>query len=39
MSASLQIKVWSVLVYVIVATVVAIWLHPSALLMAAGAFG
>lgn len=43
MPATLQIKVWSVLVYVVVATLVAIWLHegmsPSALLMAAGAFG
>lgn len=43
MPASLQIKVWSVLVYVIVATVIAIWLHegmsPSALLLAAGAVG
>lgn len=43
MPASLQIKVWSVLVYVIVVTVVAIWLHegmsPSARLLAAGAFG
>ena len=43
MPASLQIKVWSVLVYVVVATLVAIWLHegmsPSAWLMAAGAFG
>jgi ABC-type uncharacterized transport system fused permease/ATPase subunit len=38
MPASLQIKVWSVLVYVIVATLIAIWLHPSALLVA-GAFG
>ncbi|PKV46043.1 hypothetical protein CLU92_3435 [Janthinobacterium sp. 61] len=38
MPASLQIKVWSVLVYVIVATVIAIRLHPSALLLA-GAFG
>ena len=38
MPASLQIKVWSVLAYVVVATVIAIWLHPSALL-AAGAFG
>jgi hypothetical protein len=38
MSASLQIKVWSLLVYVIVTAVIAIWLHPSALL-AAGAFG
>ncbi|MEG0882113.1 MAG: hypothetical protein RSH52_12690 [Janthinobacterium sp.] len=43
MPASLQIKVWSVLVYVVVATLLAIWLHegmsPSALLMTAGAFG
>ena len=43
MPASLQIKVWSLLVYVIVATLMAIWLHegmsPLALLMAAGAFG
>lgn len=43
MPASLQIKVWSVLAYVIVATLIAIWLHegmaPSALLMTAGAFG
>ena len=38
MPASLQIKVWSMLVYVIVTAVIAIWLHPSALL-AAGAFG
>ena len=38
MSASLQIKVWSLLVYVIVTAVIAIWLHPSVLL-AAGAFG
>ncbi len=38
MPTSLQIKVWSVLVYVVVTTVIAIWLHPPALL-AAGAFG
>ncbi|WP_319990624.1 hypothetical protein [Janthinobacterium sp. GMG2] len=38
MPASLQIKVWSVLVYVVVTAVIAIWLHPSVLL-AAGAFG
>ena len=38
MPASLHIKVWSVLVYVIVTAAIAIWLHPSALL-AAGAFG
>lgn len=38
MPASLQIKVWSVFVYVIVTAMIAIWLHPSALL-AAGAFG
>lgn len=43
MPASLQIKVWSVLAYVIVTTLIAIWLHegmaPSSLLIAAGAFG
>ena len=38
MPASLQIKVWSLLVYVVVTAVMASWLHPSALL-AAGAFG
>ena len=38
MPASLQRKVWSVIVYVIVTAVIAIWLHPSALLVA-GAFG
>jgi hypothetical protein len=38
MPASLQIKVWSVLAYVIVTAVIAIWLLPSVLL-AAGAFG
>ncbi|MEG2033748.1 MAG: hypothetical protein RR376_24110 [Janthinobacterium sp.] len=43
MPASLQIKIWSVLVYVVVATWIAVWLHegmsPSTLLIAAGAFG
>lgn len=38
MPASLQIKVWSVLAYVVVTAVLAIWLHPAALLVA-GAFG
>ena len=38
MPASLQIKVWSVIAYVLVMAVIAIWLHPSVLL-AAGAFG
>ena len=43
MRASLQINVWSVLVYVVAATLIAIGAHdgmaPSALLLAAGAFG
>ncbi len=38
MSASLQLKVCSVIAYVIVTAVIAIWLHPPAWL-AAGAFG
>lgn len=38
MPASLRIKVWSVIAYVIVTAVIAIWLHPSVVL-AAGAFG
>ena len=43
MPASLHLKVWSVIVYVAVMTLVAIWLHeglaPAASLMATGSFG
>lgn len=42
MPASLHLKVWTVIVYVIAATLIAIWLHegeaPAAMLMAPGAF-
>ncbi|MBG6219698.1 hypothetical protein H4V96_003760 [Janthinobacterium sp. CG_23.4] len=38
MPTSLHVKVWSLLVYVIVATSVAVWLHPSVLLLATCAF-
>jgi len=40
---SLQLKVWTLIAYVAVMTLISIWLHegtaPSSLLMAAGAFG
>ena len=43
MSNSLQIKVWTLIAYVVLMTLISIWLHegtaPSYLLMAAGAFG
>lgn len=43
MSNSLQIKVWILIAYVLIMTLIFIWLHegtaPSSLLMAAGAFG
>ena len=43
MPASLHFKVWTVIVYVVVMTLIAIWLHegmaPAATLMATGSFG
>jgi len=42
MANSLQLKVWTLIAYVIIMTLIFIWLHedtaPSSLLMAAGAF-
>ena len=43
MPASLHLKVWTVIAYVVVTTLIAIWLHegmaPAATLMATGSFG
>ncbi|MFZ4875036.1 hypothetical protein ACL9RI_08125 [Janthinobacterium sp. Mn2066] len=43
MAHSLQLKVWTLVAYVVIMTLISIWLHegtaPSSLLMAAGAFG
>ncbi len=43
MPASLHFKVWTVIAYVVVTTMIAIWLHegmaPAATLMATGSFG
>lgn len=43
MSNSLQVKVWTLIAYVLIMAMISIWLHegtaPSSLLMAAGAFG
>lgn len=39
MSASLHLKVWTVIAYVAVAAVIAVGWHPAVTVLAAGAFG
>lgn len=43
MPASLHFKIWTVIVWVVATTLIAIWLHegmaPAATLMATGSFG
>jgi len=43
MPASLHFKIWTVIVWVVATTLIAIWLHegmaPAATLMATGTFG
>lgn len=43
MPASLHFKIWTVIVWVVATTLIAIWLHegmaPAAILMATGSFG